>query len=110
MEFEIVGFRKRNDGKDLTVRKKRTFARILIRKKQVMNKYCPEQFEIIGITDRQNSSGIRNKKYTLEDSSNYNDLNAGGVLKLSNGNYKSIYMRILVKNKHPQKSRCLNKE
>lgn len=70
-----------------------------------MNKYCPEQFEIMGITDRQNSSGIRYKKYNLEDSSNYNDLNARGTLKLKNGIYKSIYVRILVKNKHPEKSK-----
>lgn len=69
-----------------------------------IDKYCPEQFEIVGITDRQNSSGIRFKKYTLEDSSNYNDLNASGTLKLKNGIYKSIYARILVKNKHPEKS------
>ena len=29
-----------------------------------LDKYNPEQFEILGITDRQNTSGLRTKKYT----------------------------------------------
>ena len=33
-------------------------------------KYCPEQFEILGITDRQNTSCLRTKKYTNVDSQN----------------------------------------
>ena len=35
-----------------------------------MDKYCPEQFEILGITDRQNTSCLRTKKYTNVDSQN----------------------------------------
>ncbi len=58
--------------------------------------YNPEQFEILGITDRQNSSGLRTKKYTLEDAENANDLNARSVL-LIDGNYKSVYARILIR-------------
>ena len=36
-------------------------------------KYCPEQFKILGITDRQNTSCLRTKKYTNVDSPKYND-------------------------------------
>lgn len=39
-------------------------------------------FEILGITDRQNSSCLRTKKYTAADSLKYNDLNARSVIKI----------------------------
>lgn len=45
-------------------------------------KYCPEQFKILGITDRQNTSCLRTKKYTDMDSPKYNDLNARSVIKV----------------------------
>ena len=45
-------------------------------------KYCPEQFEILGITDRQNTSCLRTKKYTDMDGPKYNDLNARSVIKV----------------------------
>lgn len=60
-----------------------------------VDKYNPEQFTILGITDRQNTSGLRTKKYTVEDSPKFNDLNARGVLKTENG-YKPVYARILI--------------
>jgi hypothetical protein len=63
-----------------------------------MDKYNPEQFEILGIMDRQNSSGLRQKKYTFSDSPKYNDLNARGVIK-SDGQYKAMYARIIIKRK-----------
>lgn len=61
-----------------------------------IDRYCPDQFEILGITDRQDSYGFRTKKYTKNDDPKYNDLNARGVIKTPNG-YKSIYARILIK-------------
>lgn len=64
-----------------------------------MNKYNPEQFELLGITDRANSSGLRTKKYTADDLPNYNDLNARGVIKTGSV-YKSIYPRLLIRNKN----------
>lgn len=67
-----------------------------------LDKYNPDQFEILGITDRQNTSGMRTKKYTKKDSDRYNDLNARSVLKLENGEYKQVYARLLIKNKNPQ--------
>ena len=47
-----------------------------------MDKYSPEQFEILGITDRQNTSSLRTKKYTITDNPKFNDLNARSVLKI----------------------------
>ena len=66
-----------------------------------LDKFNPDQFEILGITDRQNSSGLRTKKYTEEDTPKFNDLNAGCVVKLDNGKYKQIYVRLLIKNRKP---------
>ena len=63
-----------------------------------LDKYNPEQFEIIGITDRQNTSSLRTKKYTEADSEKYNDLNARGVLKIGAA-YKPLYARILIRRK-----------
>jgi len=62
------------------------------------DKYNPEQFEILGITDRQASYGYRTRIYRPEDSLKYNDLNRQGVLKID-GEYKSLYHRILIKRK-----------
>ena len=61
-----------------------------------MDKYNPDQFEVLGITDRQNTSGLRIKKYTANDSPKYNDLNARSVIKTEQG-YKQMYARILIK-------------
>lgn len=63
-----------------------------------LDKYNPEQFEIIWIADRQNSEGLRTKTYTVKDAKNYNDLNRGPVIKV-NGELKVVYMRILIKKK-----------
>lgn len=63
-----------------------------------LDKYNPEQFEILGITDRGNTSQLRTKKYTNEEVSNANDLNARSVLKIGNI-YKAMYARLLIKNK-----------
>ena len=66
-----------------------------------LGKYNPDQFEILGITDRQNTSGLRTKKYTADDSKKYNDLNRRGVV-IKDGKYKAMYARILIRNKHPK--------
>lgn len=61
-----------------------------------LEKYNPHQFQIIGITDRQNSSGLRTKKYGPTDSLKFNDLNARSVLFQQN-EYKQVFARILIK-------------
>jgi hypothetical protein len=62
-----------------------------------LDKYNPNQFEILGIMDRENSSGLRTKKYTKDVVSNANDLNARGVI-VRDGVYKAMYARLLIKN------------
>ena len=61
-----------------------------------LNKYCPSQFEILGITDRQNTSCLRTKKYTDMDSPKYNDLNARSVIKVGE-KYIPMYARLLIR-------------
>jgi len=43
-----------------------------------LDKYCPEQFEILGITDRGNEYGIKTKEFTSKDTPLYGDLNRRG--------------------------------
>jgi hypothetical protein len=40
-----------------------------------LDRYCPEQFELLGITDRGNAYGLKTKEYTNEETPNANDLN-----------------------------------
>lgn len=61
-----------------------------------LDKYNPNQFEILGITDRDNNSGLKTKEYTKNDVSNPGDLNRRGVIKIGN-EYKSTYARLLIK-------------
>jgi hypothetical protein len=63
-----------------------------------MDKYNPEQFEILGITQRDDTFGLRTKKYTKDDSPRFNDLNARSVIKAGN-DYIPQYARIIIKNK-----------
>ncbi|MBR6002515.1 MAG: adenine-specific methyltransferase EcoRI family protein [Bacteroidales bacterium] len=61
-----------------------------------LDKYCPEQFEIVGIADRGNEWGIKTKEYTLADAPNPGDLNRGAVV-IRDGAYEMLYKRILIK-------------
>ncbi len=61
-----------------------------------LDKYNPDQFEIMGITDRDNNSGLKTKEYTASDVPNPGDLNRRGVVKVG-GEYKSTYARLLVR-------------
>ena len=63
-----------------------------------LDKYCPEQFEIIGITDRGNEYGIKTKEFTIEDSPVFGDLNRRGAIMVD-GKLKSTYARILIRKK-----------
>jgi len=63
-----------------------------------LNKFNPEQFEILGITDRQKDHPIKCKIYTKEDNVKYSDMNARSVI-LQSGVYKCTYPRILIKRK-----------
>jgi hypothetical protein len=61
-----------------------------------LDKYNPVQFEILGITDRDNNSGLKTKEYTDEDAPNPGDLNRRGAIRIGN-EYKSTYARLLIK-------------
>jgi hypothetical protein len=61
-----------------------------------LDKYNPDQFEILGITDRDDNSGLKTREYTESDAANYGDLNRRGAIKVGR-EYKSTYARILVK-------------
>ena len=58
--------------------------------------FCPEQFEIVGITDRQDYFRLRTHKYTVDEYTNANDLNARACI-LVEGKPKALYARILIK-------------
>jgi hypothetical protein len=63
-----------------------------------LDKYCPEQFEILGIMQR-NDDPYKIKKYDTTQYPNANDLNARGVIMV-NGIPESIYARIIIRKKH----------
>ncbi|EIC19492.1 adenine-specific methyltransferase EcoRI family protein [Thiorhodovibrio frisius] len=61
-----------------------------------LDKYNPDQFEILGITDRDNNSGLKTKEYTEDCVPNPGDLNRRAVIKIGD-KYKSTYARLLIK-------------
>ncbi len=61
-------------------------------------KYNPEQFEILGITDRGNEYGLKTKEYTKVDSVKYSDLNRRGVIKVGE-TLKSTFAKLLIRKK-----------
>ncbi len=61
-----------------------------------LDKYNPEQFEILGITDRDNNSGLKTKEYTEADVPNPSDLNRRAAIKIGN-KYKATYARLLIR-------------
>lgn len=63
-----------------------------------LDKYSPDQFEILGITDRENIHGMRTKVYTREDSPKYGDLNRRGAIKVGN-EYVPTYARLLIRHR-----------
>ena len=61
-----------------------------------LDKYNPDQFEILGITHR-NDDPYKIKRYTTQEYTNANDLNARAVIIQKNGIPKTMYARILIK-------------
>lgn len=60
-----------------------------------LDKYNPDQFEILGITDRGNIWGLKTKEYSIDEIKNANDLNRRAVIKIGK-DYKSTYARLLI--------------
>lgn len=64
-----------------------------------IDKYNPDQFEIIGMAKRgAGDPALKSKVYTKEDYPNYSDLNATPVI-ITNGIPKNTYPRLLIKKK-----------
>ena len=73
-----------------------------------MDKYVPEQFEILGMCENEDLYKLKTKVYTTEECKNayYNkfkksgtyDLNASGVI-IVDGLQEKVYQRILIKHK-----------
>ena len=62
-----------------------------------LDKYIPEQFEIVGMAKRgAGDPKLKSKVYTKEDYPNYSDLNATPVI-ITNGVPKNTYPRILIR-------------
>ena len=74
-----------------------------------LDKYCPEQFEIVGMCENEDLYGLKTKFYTtIECKEAYYikfgkkgtyDLNASGVLLVGDGHLEKVYQRILIKRK-----------
>lgn len=67
-----------------------------------LDKYNPDQFEIVGITDRGNEYGLKLREYGKGDAPNPGDLNRRAAIKLPDGTYKSTYARLLIRRKVAQ--------
>ncbi len=73
-----------------------------------LDKYCPEQFDILGMCENEDLYSLKTRKYTSEECKKAYfskfarmgtyDLNASGVLVI-NGRYEKVYQRILIRKK-----------
>ena len=61
-----------------------------------LDRYNPEQFEILGITDRDNNSGLKTKEYSEADAPNFGDLNRRGAIRVGS-ELVSTYARLLIR-------------
>jgi len=65
-----------------------------------LDKYCPEQFEIVGMAKRgAGDPKLKSKVYTKDDYVNYSDLNATPTLWGEDGKLYNTYPRILIRKK-----------
>ncbi len=65
-----------------------------------LDKYCPEQFEIVGMAKRgAGDPRLKSKVYTKNDYPNYSDLNATPTIKDDKGVLHNTYPRLLIRKK-----------
>ncbi len=69
-----------------------------------LDRYNPEQFEILGITDRDNNSGLKTKEYSEVDAPNFGDLNRRGAIRVGD-ELLSTYARLLIRHRRPTKGK-----
>ncbi len=68
-----------------------------------MTVHNPNQFEIVGLSDRDSPLQVR--VYTKADSPKYSDFNRCCTIRQPDGSLKSTYMRILIRNLHPEEAK-----
>ena len=76
-----------------------------------LDKYCPEQFEILGMCENEDLYNLKTKVYTTAEckqayvdkfgKSGTYDLNASGVI-IKDGLREKVYQRILIRHKNSQ--------
>ncbi|UTC62661.1 hypothetical protein E4O05_01800 [Treponema sp. OMZ 787] len=74
-----------------------------------LDKYCPEQFEIVGMCENSDLYKLKTKIYTTQEckeayfwkfgKKGTYDLNASGVLVETDGHLEKVYQRILIRHK-----------
>ena len=67
-----------------------------------LDKYNPEQFEILGMTDRDNRYGLTTRIYTAADTPKFGDYNRRAAYRLEDGTLRGTYARLLVRNRRPE--------
>lgn len=65
-----------------------------------LDQYNPDQFEILGITDRDDNSGLKTRIYTQQDVANPGDLNRRAAIR-EGDRFRSTYTRLLIRNRRP---------
>lgn len=71
-----------------------------------LDKYCPEQFKIVGTCENLDIYGLKTRVFTSEEcraaylrkfgKPGTYDLNAAGVVQMEDGHYEKVYQRILI--------------
>ena len=69
-----------------------------------LDRYNPEQFVILGITDRDNNSGLKTKEYSQADTPKFGDLNRRGAIRVGN-ELVSTYARLIIRHRRPSKGK-----
>lgn len=72
-----------------------------------LDKYCPEQFHILGMCENLDIYGLKTRIFSSEEcraayqrkfgKPGTYDLNAAGVIKMEDGHLEKVYQRILIK-------------
>ena len=71
-----------------------------------LDKYCPEQFKIVGMCENLDIYGLKTRIFSSEEcraaylrkfgKPGTYDLNAAGVVKMEDGQLEKVYQRILI--------------
>ena len=64
-----------------------------------LDRHNPDQFEVLGITDRGNEHGLKTKEYDRSQTPKANDLNRRAAIRLPDGSYRGTYARLLIRHK-----------